>query len=331
MDVVCLGELLVDMFPDEDGKRLEEVSAFRPKPGGAPANVAVSLSRLGARSAFVGKVGDDAFGRHLAQVLALEGVDIRGIRYDDTARTTMAFIAKPDPHTAEFLFYRNPGADTRLEAGELDVDLLSTTKALHFGSLSLVEEPIRTAALAAVDIARPAGAMISLDVNYRPTLWPSPEAAHDEVMAVLPRVNLLKVNEVELALLTGQDDPVAGSEKLLRLGPSACVVTLGAEGSFFRTPQGYGRVPGFDVRTIDTTGSGDAFISGLLTQMVTLGDWLDQLAPEAMHTNLLYANAVGGLTAQTQGAIPALPTAAAVEAFLDQQPRWRDSHAETGR
>ncbi|HID86970.1 MAG TPA: carbohydrate kinase, partial [Anaerolineae bacterium] len=154
MDIVCLGELLVDMFPAELGRPLAQVSAFHPKPGGAPANVAVAAARLGAQSAFIGKLGDDAFGHHLADVLRQEGVDVRGVRFDQEARTTMAFIAMPDENTQEFVFYRNPGADTRLHPDDLDRSLLRETRALHFGSLSLTHEPSRSATMEAVEIAR---------------------------------------------------------------------------------------------------------------------------------------------------------------------------------
>jgi fructokinase len=317
MDVVCLGELLVDMFPAEIGRRLHEVSAFRPKPGGAPANVAVGLARLGASSAFVGKVGDDAFGHHLARVLAQEGVDTRAIRFDSYARTTMAFIANPDPDTAEFVFYRNPGADMLLRADELNLRLLSQAKAFHFGSLSLVDDPIKEAALAALKVVKEAGGLISLDVNFRPSLWNNPELAHDTVMEVLPRVNLLKVNETELELLSGVGDLDAGSMKLLDLGIEACVVTLGDKGSYFRTAGGAGFVPAFRVDTVDATGCGDGFVAGLLSRLVTRGQWRDQHTVETMSEILRYANAVGALTAQTQGVIPALPTAEMVERFID--------------
>ena len=134
MDLVCLGELLIDLFPAEVGRRLVEVSAFHPKPGGAPGNVAVAARRLGLTSAFIGKVGDDAFGHFLIATLAAEGVETRAIRLDDEARTTLAFIALPDPHHAEFVFYRNPGADTRLRPDELDEALLRHSRALHVGS-----------------------------------------------------------------------------------------------------------------------------------------------------------------------------------------------------
>jgi fructokinase len=316
MDIVCLGELLVDMFPAELGRSLVEVSAFRPKPGGAPANVAVAAARLGARSAFIGKVGDDAFGHHLAQVLRQEGVDVRGMRFDEEARTTMAFIAMPDENTAEFVFYRNPGADMRLRADELDERLLQETCAFHFGSLSLIQEPSRSATLEAAKLAHVAGALISFDVNYRPSLWRDSEEAYDTVTATLPHVNLLKVNEVELALLSGSEDLDAASKTLLEKGPDLCVVTLGPDGSFFQVAAGGEYVPAFKVPTVDATGCGDAFVAALLYQLVANGNWRDQLLPSRMHEILRYANAVGALTALTQGVIPALPTADQVDRFL---------------
>jgi fructokinase len=317
MDIVCLGELLVDMFPAEVGRSLVEVSAFRPKPGGAPANVAVAAVRLGAQSAFIGKVGDDAFGHHLADILSQEGVDVHGMRYDKEARTGMAFIAMPDVNSYEILFYRNPGADMRLQADELDREMLQETRAFHFGSLSLIQEPSRSATLEAAKIAREAGALVSFDVNYRSDLWSRSEA-RDRVMATIPHVNLLKVNEIEVDLLTGSTDPDTASKALLELGPALCVVTLGPEGSFFQVAEGGEYVPAFEVETVDATGCGDAFIAGLLCQLVVGANWRDQLSVARMREVLRYANAVGALTALTQGVIPALPTAARVDEFLAQ-------------
>ena len=318
MDIVCLGELLVDMFPAELGRRIVEVSAFRPKPGCAPANAAVAAARLGARSAFIGKVGDEAFGHHLASILEQEGVEVRGMRFDAEARTGMAFIAMPDENTAEFVFYRNPGADMRLRTDELDRELLQETRAFHFGSLSLGQEPSRSATMEAANMARQVGALISFDVNYRPTLWNSPQEAYDRIMATVPHVDLLKVNEVELALLAGSEDLDAASKALLKQGPDLCVVTLGPNGSFFRVAEGGEHVPPFKVQTVDATGCGDAFVAGLLCQLVVGADWREQLSPARMREVLRYANAVGALTALTQGVIPALPTADQVDEFLAQ-------------
>jgi fructokinase len=320
MDIVCLGELLVDMFPAELGRRLVEVSAVRPKPGGAPANVAVAAARLGAKSAFIGKVGDEAFGHHLADILRQEGVDVRGMRFDGQARTGMAFIAMPDENTAEFVFYRNPGADMRLRGDELDRGLLQETRAFHFGSLSLGQEPSRSATMQAIKIAREAGALISFDVNYRPTLWASPDEAYDQVMATIPHVDLLKVNEVELALLAGSEDLDAASKVLLEMGPDLCVVTLGPDGSFFQVAGRGEHIPAFKVQTVDAVGCGDAFVAGMLYQLVVEAEWRAQLSPTRMRDILRYANAVGALTATKQGVIPALPNADQVDEFLSQHP-----------
>ncbi len=315
MDIVTLGEVLIDMFPAELGRKLAEVSAFRPKPGGAPANVAVAAVRLGAESAFLGKVGDDAFGHHLAGVLKQEGVEVRGMRYDPEARTGMAFIAMPDENSYDMLFYRNPGADMRLRAKELDRDLLQATRAFHFGSLSLIQEPSRSATQEAVRIARDKGALISFDVNYRPDLW-SREEAREQVLATIRDVDLLKVNEIELELLSGHSDPDSSSQALLTQGPDLCVVTLGPEGSFFRIAEGGEHVPPFRVKTVDATGCGDAFVAGLIWQLISGEDWREQLLVPRLREVLRYANAVGALTSMTLGVIPALPTATRVEEFL---------------
>ncbi len=319
MDVVCLGELLVDLFPAEIGRALAAVSSFRPVPGGAPANVAVAAARLGLTSAFIGKVGDDPFGRHLAGVLAQERVDVRGMRFDPQARTTLAFIAQPDPNSYDIVFYRNPGADMLLRVEELDRGLLQEARALHFGSISLIDEPSRSATLEAVRLARAAGALISLDVNYRPALWPGAEAARRQVLALLPQVDLLKVNEAELALLAGVAGLDEGTAALQRLGPPLVVVTLGPKGSYFRCAAGVGHVPAFAVETVDATGCGDAFVAGMLCGLLADGAWRDQLTPPRLQAILRYANAVGALTALRQGVITALPTAREVAGFLAAQ------------
>jgi fructokinase len=241
------------------------------------------------------------------------------MRYDEEARTGMAFIAKPDENTAEFVFYRNPGADMRLRTEELDRDLLQQSRAFHFGSLSLGQEPSRGATLEAAKIAREAGALISFDVNYRPTLWSSPEQAYEQVMETIPHVNLLKVNEVELSLLAGSDDLDSASKTLLDMGPDLCVVTLGPDGSYFRVTDGSQYVRPFKVQAVDAVGCGDAFVAGLLCQLVIDAGWRAQLTVARMREILRYANAVGALTALKQGVIPSLPTAAMVDEFVRKQ------------
>ncbi len=328
-DVVTLGELLIDMFPGEIGYRIGEVESFKPKPGGAPANAAVALSRLGANSAFIGKVGDDHFGTFLQKVLDDEGVETRGIRFDPDARTTMAIIAMPDKFSAEFVFYRNPGADQLLTVDDLDIDLLESTKALHFGSVSLTDEPVRSTTFRAAQIARNAGALVSFDVNYRPSLWKESAEALSQSRLMLKEVDLVKVNEEEAALLTGteqidQTNPVQvenAALALLKSGPEIVVITLGSEGSYFQIKSGGVYIPAYDVDTVDAIGCGDAFIAGLLSKLVVGDDWRQNISIEYLTEALNYANAVGALTSLKRGAIPALPTKEEVEDFIKNHTR----------
>lgn len=315
--IICLGIILIDMFPNRVGCKLADVTAFLPKPGGAPANVAVALARRGIGSAFVGKVGADAFGDLLENTLKEQGVFTGAMCRDEQARTTLAFIARPDEHTAEFVFYRNPGADMRLCPEDLDEELFARCSAFHFDSLSLTDEPAHAATIRALELARKAGGLISFDVNYRPTLWRDPAEALAQIEAMIARVDLLKINEVELKLLTGSDDPELAAPDLLKHGPRLVVVTLGARGSWYFIPGGCGFVPAFAVDTVDATGCGDAFISGVLGQLVnTPGGWQSALHSSVLEAYLKYSSAVGALTAQTVGVIPALPTADQVNQFI---------------
>jgi fructokinase len=315
MDIVCLGELLVDFFPLEIGKSLIEVSVFRPVPGGAPANVAVAAAHLGRQSVFIGKVGDDPFGHWLEKVLNHEGVETGCMRFDPQVRTTINFISQPDVNTYTCLFYRNPGADTCLRPDELDLTVLKQARAFHFGLLSLTNEPSRSATRKAISIAKSAGALISFDVNYRSTLWNTPEDARAIAMSFIPEVDLLKVNKVELRLLTGSDD-LSSARYLVDSGPRLCLVTLGPGGCYFQTLQSSGLVPAYKVNTVDATGCGDAFIAGVLSELASSDNWIEDIQPAHLEKIVRYGNAVGALTALTQGVIPALPTASQVESFL---------------
>jgi fructokinase len=326
-DIVTLGELLIDMFPDEVGKRVGEVSAFIPKPGGAPANVAVAASRLGKKTAFIGKLGEDLFGSYLKKVLEDEGVFTGGISFDPDARTTMAIIAMPDENSAEFVFYRNPGADQRLSEADLDLRLLDSAQALHFGSVSMTDEPSRSTTFLAAKEARKRDLLVSFDVNYRPTLWKDPDDALTQIQEIISHVNLLKVNEAEAALLTDLvhldvDDLEAlgnAASQLCDMGPEIVVITLGAAGSYFQIREGGAYIPPFRVATVDAVGCGDAFVAGLLTRLVSGQSWQHQLSLDQMRENLRFANAVGALTSLKRGTIPAMPYLAEVEEFLKSQ------------
>jgi fructokinase len=313
MDIVSLGELLMDMLPAETGRRLAQVSAFIPKPGGAVANAAVAAARLGAQVAFIGKVGQDDFGHALEDALEQNNVDTRGLRFDADARTTLAFIAQPDAHRNEYLFYRNPGADHRLTSDELDRALLQHTRILHVGTISTTDEPSRSATFEAIRIAHAHGALISFDVNVRPTMWKSAADTLEQLNALLPLADLVKVNETELELITDMSDPERGSAALIASGPRLAVITLGAQGSYYRTADRHGFVAPFQVEAIDSTGCGDAFSGALLVQLLRAGT--DPFSGD-IASILRYANAAGALTATRRGGIPALPTSAELDAFL---------------
>lgn len=315
-DVVSLGEILIDMFPVEIGRKLADVSAFYPKPGGACANVAVAAARLGSRSAFIGKVGSDAFGQSLIRTLGENGVETRGMCTDERVRTTVVFIAMPDENTAEFIFFRNPGADLCLRPEELDFEILANTKALHSGSLLLVDEPARSAQYKAVELAKNGGALISFDVNHRPGLWQDKRQALTQIWQMIELADLLKVNEVELKLLTGTSDPETGAKKLLESGVQLVAVTLGTQGSYFCSARFHGYVPPFVVKTVDAIGCGDAFIAGLLTRLGQISDNNLDLGEKDLFESFQYANAVGAVTALSRGVIPALPTATQVAEFI---------------
>ena len=316
MNLVCLGEYLIDFFPEQVGRSLVNVSSFHPKPGGAPANVAVAASRLGYKSAFIGKVGEDEFGRFLSDVLVREDVEICGLRFDPIYRTTLAFLSKPDENSYECLFYRNPGADTNLHPEELDVDLLSKTCAFQFGSVSLSDEPSRSATLAALGIAHKAGALVCYDINYRPRIWKNIDEARNIALEFIQLVDMVKVNETELTLFGSIDSLEAGARKIRSFGPEVCVVTLGEKGSYIQTSLGDAFVPAFLVEVVDAAGCGDAFLAALLCKITESSNWRFELNSERMHNYLSFANAVGALTATIQGVIPALPTAEKVQEFL---------------
>lgn len=319
VNVVCLGELLIDFVALESGVSLIDAPAFKKAAGGAPANVAVGLARLGHSVGFVGKVGDDSFGEFLAGVLRENGVDISGLAYDHAARTMLAFVSLTLQGERDFMFYRHPSADMRLTPAEIPAALIQDATIFHYGSISLISEPCRSATLHALALARQANLFISYDPNLRLNLWDSPEQARREILGGMPYANLVKVNEGELEFLTGTTDLAAGSEKLLSYGPTLVIVTLGGEGSYFHARGVAGRAPVYAVQPVDTTGSGDGFVAGLLSGCLAyLTPHQPFVVPD--HATLAgwcrFANAVGALTALTHGAIPSLPTREQVEAFL---------------
>jgi fructokinase len=301
MSVVCLGELLIDFVAQETGLTVGDAKGFKKAAGGAPANVAVAVSRLGHKSAFLGQVGDDPFGHFLAGVLSNEGVDVRGLRFSTEARTPLAFVSLRADGERSFVFYRHPSADMLLKPGELPLDVIDDYKFFHFGSITLIGEPVRSATFEAVRYAREKGLTVTYDPNLRLALWESEDAARAGMLSGLEYANIVKVSAEEVEFLTGGSDIAP----LWRDATQMIVVTQGAAGSIAFTKEG-GRteMPGLGVKAVDTTGAGDAFLAGLIHGLLEHpDDWQQKLAEI-----LYFANAVGALTTTKRGAIPALPS-----------------------
>jgi len=322
LDVLTFGELLIDFVPEQIGVELGHVTAFKKAPGGAPANVAVAVARLGGRAAFAGKVGDDAFGHYLAGVLADEKVDVTHLLYSGEAPTALAFVSLKADGERDFLFYRNPSADMLISRDEISDEALASASIFHFGSLSLGYPVSRDATHDAAIRAAKTGALVSFDVNWRPPLWPSQGMARQEILAALPLCQLLKVSEEELAMLTGATEELRGAHQLMRHGPSLVLVTRGAKGALWVTREEHGEVAAFPAVSVDTTGAGDGFMGGVL---VTISSALDSACSPidrvTADTSLIRhavrrGNAVGALTVTRSGAIPALPTVAEVDRLL---------------
>ncbi|KAH9316624.1 hypothetical protein KI387_025251, partial [Taxus chinensis] len=235
--VVCFGEMLIDFVPTVGGLSLAEAPAFKKAPGGAPANVAVSIARLGGSSAFIGKVGEDEFGFMLADILEKNNVNNKGMRFDAGARTALAFVTLRADGEREFMFYRNPSADMLLSESELEVDLIKQAKIFHYGSISLIAEPCKSAHLAAMKIAKDAGVLLSYDPNLRLPLWPSAHAAREGILSIWDSADIIKVSEEEIDFLTEGEDPDddAVVRKLFHPNLKLLLVTEGQEGSRYYT------------------------------------------------------------------------------------------------
>lgn len=315
--IVCLGEVLVDLVAADAGATVEGSTTFRRAPGGAPANVAVGLARLGRRAAFMGKVADDAFGRFLRATLEAEGLDTSGLVSDPAVRTALAFVGAGNSTERSFVFYHRGMADTMLRTDELDRTLIARARLFHFGSVTLVAEPSRTATTEAARMARGGGSLVSFDPNIRLELWDRPEDARAAIWVALPLAHLVKVSLDEVRWLSGTDDLEAGARRVRGRGPKLVVVTLGAEGAYFQTGAADGHVAGFPVAAVDATGAGDAFVAALLAGLDAAPDpkaVLDD--PVALQAAVELANAAGAIATTEYGAIPSLPRYEAVYALV---------------
>lgn len=310
MDVVAIGEVLIDLT--QTGYDRAGVPQFAANPGGAPANLAVAASRLGASAALISKVGQDGFGRYLRRVLVENRVDVSALVEDEEAHTTLAVVSVDPEGERDFMFYRDPGADSLLLKDEIPLGLLKEARILHFGSVSLTREPSRTTTLCAVEAARGMGAVITYDPNYRANLWPDRETAIEQMREPLSMVDILKISDEELPLIAGTDDLEQGALALTQMGIRIVLITLGAEGVYYRFDGRTGHIPGVPCKVGDTNGAGDTFFGAVLARLSKF-EGLDAVTPDDLEPILAYANRAASITTSRHGAIPAMPTLTEME------------------
>jgi len=320
--VICLGELLIDFPAAERDTSLTDAKTFVKAPGGAPANVAVGLVRLGETAGFVGAVGDDPFGEFLRRVVADEGVDTSGLVKIPGARTTLAFIAVHGDGRKDIRFWRNPGADMFLSAEHIDADYIAAAEALHFGSISRIDEHPRAATDRARKLAADAHLLVSYDPNWRPSLWADHDEARRRIAEGFDGATLAKVSQEEWAFVTGAEDFAAGARAILDRGVELVVRSEGPAGASFATSTCSGHVEGFTVDCVEPTGAGDGFMACVIAELLAhrrAGRAPADLDEKELRRIVRRANAVGALACTKVGAIPSLPTTAQLEAFLQRR------------
>ena len=306
-DIVALGELLIDFT--ENGVSAQGNPLFEANPGGAPCNLLAMAAKLGDKCAFIGKVGDDIFGRQLRAALQEAGIDDTALLTDPDAPTTLAFVKNGPDGEREFTFLRENGADIRLRPEDLPEELLQSARIFHFGSLSLTHEGVRAATRRAVEIARASGALVSFDPNLRPALWDSLDQASEQIAWGLAQCDILKIADNEAVFMTGEDEPHEAALTLRRQYPNIRLLflTRGAGGSSVYHESGSVYVPACRLGdAVDTTGAGDTFGGCVLHHVLLHG--IHRLNNDTLPRVLRYANAAAGLITQRKGALRSMPT-----------------------
>lgn len=320
-DIAALGELLIDFTPVTI--KTDMNPCFEQNPGGAPANVAVAGAKSGCRTAFIGAVGTDPFGNFLKHKLDTNGVNTNFLVHKPSG-TTLAFVHLDNSGNRSFSFYRNPGADTLLEPGDLQDFPFEKCRIFHTGSLSLTNEPAHSATFSALKKAVSAGTVISCDPNWRESLWKSQREGLSQIRSLLEFAELVKISEEEALLLTGIPEPESAARNLLnqysgkRGRLKLVVVTCGASGCLWVRKSDNGTVAGFPVKAVDTTGAGDAFWGAFLAEFCKRGKSTGDLSPEELSGICRYANAAGALCSTRRGAISALADRTEILEMIDK-------------
>ena len=323
-DIITFGEALIDLPATQSGVSLADAPGFAKVPAGAPGNVAAAAAKLGLRTAFVSKVGDDPFGRCLVEHFRALGVDTTHMVLDKAARTGLAFVSVMPDGERDFLFYFDPGRDFSLRPDELNAASLGATRVFHYGSISRIAEPGRSATSAAAALARAGGAVVSYDPNLRPRLWPSEEAMKAGALAGFTDADIVKISEEEVAALFPDAlNEATGVFRIFERGPRLVCVTRGAKGCTGYHANWSVNVPGFTVPFVDATGAGDSFTAGLLAFLLRQGPDMEgtlKYVQYVLRDALRYANACGALATTHRGADPAALSESAIQALLESKP-----------
>ena len=314
MDVVVLGELLIDFT--ENGISSQGNPLFEANPGGAPCNVLAMLTKLGHKTAFIGKVGNDFFGKQLEDAIKEIGINVTGLRKDDKVHTTLALVHTYPDGDRDFSFYRNPGADMMLTEEEIPEELILETRIFHFGTLSMTHEKVRRATKKAVAIAKQAGAIISFDPNIRETLWNSMYEAREQVLYGLGQCHILKISDNEIQWLTGKNDYTEAVKWIReKYDIPLILVSMGKEGSrAYYQDRMVEKAPFINENTIETTGAGDTFCVCVLHYICKHG--LENLTEKNLKEMLTYANAAASIITTRKGALRVMPRPEEIEALI---------------
>lgn len=299
-DVVALGELVIDFSPG--GVSAGNHALYERQPGGAPSNVLAAVARLGGKAAIMGMVGDDSFGYYLKDMAESCGIDCTGLCFTGDAYTTLAFVHLDSSGERSFTVMRKPGADTQLRKEQVRTDMIKQTGIFHVSAAALTDEPCREAAFYAAQYARQEKKPVSFDANYRDVLWDR-EKAIRIMKTFLPLVDILKVSEEEMTMLTGTTDIPQGAEQLYGGGISLVTVTCGEKGSYYCCQGGHGFVPAYQVQAVDTNGAGDAFLGTLLYELCQTGSRPEAIPLQQMEHMIKAASAAGALCAARPGAL----------------------------
>lgn len=314
-DVAALGELLIDftcLSTDTDG-----YPTMAAHPGGAPANYLAALTKFGAKTAMIGKVGSDAFGRLLIKTLKGAGIDTRGMLVSDDVFTTLAFVTLDDSGDREFSFARKPGADTQLRFDEIDLSVIDASKVLHFGTLSMTNEPARDATYKAVEYAAGHGKLISFDPNLRKPLWDDLDEAKRQMLWGLKHADIVKISDEETEFLFGIAPEEAAKHIIDSFGVRLVYVTCGAEGCFYRTKTASGFVKALSgIAVKDTTGAGDIFGGSAMYGLLRAGGVPEKLTAEELENIVSFACASAGFSTTKAGGISSVPELGEVEAAM---------------